>query len=88
MSKSTKSISADEIAERALAGDSILPYFESKAKLVRVPRRVNVDFAPAMLDELDNAAAAINVPRQSLIKMLLRYALGHLPEITTTTKPT
>jgi hypothetical protein len=63
MPKNIKPITADEIAEKALAGESVVEHFEPEATFVRVARRVNVEFAPAMLDELDSAAEAINVPR-------------------------
>lgn len=36
-------------------------------------QRVNVDFASAMLDELDNAAKELNISRQAVIKTLIRY---------------
>jgi metal-responsive CopG/Arc/MetJ family transcriptional regulator len=36
---------------------------------------VNVDFAQPMLNELDNVATEMNVPRQSLIKTMVREAL-------------
>ena len=38
-------------------------------------QRVNVDFTGQMLDELDSAAADLNVSRQAIIKTLLRQAL-------------
>jgi metal-responsive CopG/Arc/MetJ family transcriptional regulator len=38
-------------------------------------RRVNVDFAAPMLDELDRAAKELNVSRQAVIKVLIRQAL-------------
>jgi metal-responsive CopG/Arc/MetJ family transcriptional regulator len=36
---------------------------------------VNVDFAAAMLNELDETAKALNISRQALIKTLVRQAL-------------
>ncbi|MGH9620981.1 MAG: ribbon-helix-helix protein, CopG family [Bryobacteraceae bacterium] len=38
-------------------------------------QRVNVDFSLPMLEELDNAAAELNVSRQAVIKTLVRQAL-------------
>jgi metal-responsive CopG/Arc/MetJ family transcriptional regulator len=38
-------------------------------------QRVNVDFAVPMLRELDEAARALHISRQAVIKSLLRQAL-------------
>ncbi len=38
-------------------------------------RRVNVDFAPSMLKELDGTAQELNISRQAVIKTLIRQAL-------------
>jgi len=38
-------------------------------------QRVNVDFTLPMLKELDDAATALNISRQAVIKTLLRQAL-------------
>jgi len=43
--------------------------------MVQPVRRVNVDFADAMLAELDAAAAALNVSRQAIIKTFVRSGL-------------
>jgi metal-responsive CopG/Arc/MetJ family transcriptional regulator len=38
-------------------------------------RRVNVDLASGMLEELDRAAQELNISRQAVIKTLIRQAL-------------
>jgi metal-responsive CopG/Arc/MetJ family transcriptional regulator len=38
-------------------------------------RRVNVDLACGMLEELDRAAKELNISRQAVIKTLIRQAL-------------
>jgi metal-responsive CopG/Arc/MetJ family transcriptional regulator len=38
-------------------------------------RRVNVDLASGMLEELDQAAKELNISRQAVIKTLIRQAL-------------
>jgi metal-responsive CopG/Arc/MetJ family transcriptional regulator len=38
-------------------------------------RRVNIDLASGMLEELDRAAQELNISRQAVIKTLIRQAL-------------
>jgi metal-responsive CopG/Arc/MetJ family transcriptional regulator len=38
-------------------------------------RKVNVDLASGMLEELDRAAKELNISRQAVIKTLIRQAL-------------
>lgn len=73
--KVAKPPSADEIAERADKGEDISRFFARKGKMMPAIRRVNVDFAEPMLNELDDAARALNISRQAVIKSLLRQAL-------------
>ena len=73
--KSLKPPTADEIAERADKGENISQFFTRKGKMMPPIRRVNVDFAEPMLEELDDAARALNISRQAVIKSLLRQAL-------------
>ena len=73
--KVRKTISADEIAELAERGKNISRFFTNNGKMMQPIRRVNVDFAVPMLRELDEAARALNVSRQAVIKSLLRQAL-------------
>jgi hypothetical protein len=81
----------EKIEEMAMRGEDVSQFFDySKAramppvdKVERVKRdiqRVNVDFANSMLKELDQIAEDINVPRQSLIKTMLRDAINHYYE--------
>lgn len=74
-SKSKKTLSADEIADRASRGEDISQYFTNRFTVVRPVHRVNVDLTQGMLRELDERAARLNVSRQAVIKTLLRRAL-------------
>ncbi|HYL79063.1 MAG TPA: hypothetical protein VEU96_33035 [Bryobacteraceae bacterium] len=73
---SKKSLSADEIAEKATRGADISHYFTNKFTVVRPVRRVNLDLTEGMLRELDARAARLNISRQAVIKTLLERALG------------
>ena len=73
--KVRKPIPADEIAEMADRGESVSRFFTNSGKMVQPIQRVNVDFAVPMLRELDEAARALNISRQAVIKTLLRQAL-------------
>jgi hypothetical protein len=66
---------ADEIAEMADKGEDIPRFFTRKGKMMPPIRRVNVDFALPMLQELDEEARQLNISRQAVIKTLLRQAL-------------
>lgn len=67
--------SADEIAEKASRGEDVSRYFTNQFTSVRPVRRVNVDFTPGMLRELDERATRLNISRQAVIKTLLGQAL-------------
>jgi hypothetical protein len=67
--------SADEIARLADQGEDVSRFFTNRGRIVTPIQRVNVDFTGKMLDELDSAAADLNVSRQAIIKTLLRQAL-------------
>jgi len=75
MPKTSKTISADEIAEKASRGEDISRYFTNKFTVVRPVRRVNVDLTEGMLRRLDERAARLNISRQAVIKTLLDRAL-------------
>jgi hypothetical protein len=74
--KGKKPVSADEIAERADRGEDISRFFTNDGKMMPpLIKRVNVDFTPSMVDELDREAEELNISRQAVIKTLLRRAL-------------
>ena len=73
--KARKPIPADEIARMADRGENVSRFFTNNGKMMQPIRRVNVDFAIPMLKELDEAARALNISRQAVIKSLLRQAL-------------
>jgi hypothetical protein len=73
--ESPKPLTADEIADLADNGEDISRFFTRKGKMMPPIRRVNVDFAEPMLQELDEAAVQLNISRQAVIKTLLRQAL-------------
>ena len=73
--KTSKSASADAIAEMADRGEDISGFFTNAGKMMQPIQRVNVDFTAPMLRELDEEARALNISRQAVIKSLLRQAL-------------
>jgi hypothetical protein len=75
MKKIYTKLTPDEIAEVADKGGDVSPYFTNKGKIKPPLRRVNIDFTPEMLKELDELADEINISRQAIIKMYLRQAL-------------
>lgn len=73
--KHRKPISADAIASLADQGKDISRFFTNNGRMMAPIQRVNVDLAAGMLEELDQAAKALNVSRQAVIKTLIRQAL-------------
>jgi hypothetical protein len=78
-SSRAKTLSAEQIARLADSGKDVSRFFTGAGRMMpaieqRV-QRVNVDFAAAMLGELDDAAKDLNISRQALIKTLVRQAL-------------
>ena len=67
--------SAESIARKADAGQDISGFFTNRGRLVRPVQRVNLDLTASMLEELDHAAAEMNISRQAVIKSLIRHAL-------------
>ena len=72
-----KPVGAEAIARMADAGKDVSPHFTNEGRMMQPIQRVNVDFAPSMLDELDQAAKELNISRQAVIKTLVRQALDH-----------
>ena len=75
MPKTPKSLSADEIAEKATRGEDVSAFFTGKFTVVKPLHRVNVDLTQGLLRELDARAARLNISRQAVIKTLLSQAL-------------
>ena len=73
--KKAKPVSADTIARMADRGESISRFFTNAGRMMGPIQRVNVDFTPMMLEELERAANELNVSRQAVIKSLIRFAL-------------
>jgi len=73
--KKGRLVSAETIARRAERGESVSRYFTNSGRMMQPIQRVNVDFTPAMLEELNWAAREMNISRQAVIKTLVRYAL-------------
>ena len=73
--KTRKIASAEEIARRADQGEDVSRFFTNSGRMMEPIRRVNVDFAPSMLKELDGTAQELNISRQAVIKTLIRQAL-------------
>jgi hypothetical protein len=74
-SKTRKVTSAEEIARLADRGEDVSRFFTKSGRMMEPIRRVNVDFAPSMLKELDGTAQELNISRQAVIKTLIRQAL-------------
>jgi len=55
-SKTRKLTSAEEIARLADRGEDVSRFFTNSGRMMEPIRRVNVDFAPSMLKELDGTA--------------------------------
>jgi hypothetical protein len=70
-----KAVTAEEIARLADEGKDVSRFFSNAGRMVNPIQRVNVDFTPAMLQELDHAAKELNISRQAVIKSLIRQAL-------------
>ena len=73
--ESKKAPSAESIAQMADRGEDVSRFFTNRGKMMRPVQRVNVDFTASMLQELDQAAAELNVSRQAVIKAFVRQAL-------------
>ena len=73
--KSRKAAGAETIARLADKGKDVSGFFTNTGRMMRPIQRVNVDFAPVMLEELDRAAQELNISRQAVIKSLIRQAL-------------
>lgn len=70
-----KPVGAEAIARMADAGRDVSSHFTNRGRMMQPIRRVNVDFAAPMLEELDWAATELNISRQAVIKTLVRQAL-------------
>jgi hypothetical protein len=68
-------MSAEAIARLADEGRDVSRFFTNNGRMVGPIRRVNVDLASGMLEELDKAAKELNISRQAVIKTLIRQAL-------------
>lgn len=73
--ESKKAPAAESIARMADQGKDVSRFFTNRGKIMRPIQRVNVDFTASMLQELDQAAAELNVSRQAVIKALVRQSL-------------
>jgi hypothetical protein len=81
-----KKISIEAIEAKAVRGEDVSQYFGKNpkvhpgyGKMKRMEKkniqRVNVDITAPMLEELDTICEDLNIPRQSLIKTMLREAM-------------
>ena len=73
--ESKKVPTAESIARIADRGEDVSRFFTNRGKMRQPIQRVNVDFTASMLQELDQAAAELNVSRQAVIKAFVRQAL-------------
>ena len=79
--KPRKPMPAEAIARLADQGSDVSRFFTNTGRIMKpMPgpiRRVNVDLASGMLEELDRTARELNISRQAVIKTLIRQALDH-----------
>lgn len=73
--KPAQAVAAESIARLADQGKDVSRFFTNAGRMMGPIQRVNVDFAPQMLEELDHAAKELNISRQAVIKSLIRQAL-------------
>jgi hypothetical protein len=75
--KQGNSTPAEAIARLADQGRDVSRFFTDAGRMMSPGpiRRVNVDLASGMLEELDRAAQELNISRQAVIKTLIRQAL-------------
>jgi len=75
--KIRKPVPAESIARLADQGRDVSRFFTNTGRMMMPGpiRRVNVDLASGMLEELDRAAKELNISRQAVIKTLIRQAL-------------
>jgi hypothetical protein len=75
--KTRKPVPTEAIARFADQGRDVSRFFTNAGRMMSPGpiRRVNVDLASGMLEELDRAAKELNISRQALIKTLIRQAL-------------
>jgi hypothetical protein len=75
--KKARPVPAETIARMADRGKNVSRFFTGSGQMMEPIQRVNVDFTPMMLEELERAAKELNVSRQAVIKTLIRQALDH-----------
>lgn len=73
--KDRSPMSAESIARLAERGEDVSRFFTNSGHMAGPIQRVNVDFTAKMLEELDRAAAELNISRQAVIKSLVRQGL-------------
>ena len=75
--KPRKPMPAEAIARLADEGSDVSRFFTNAGRMMMPGpiRRVNVDLASGMLEELDRTAKELNISRQAVIKTLIRQAL-------------
>jgi hypothetical protein len=73
--KPRKPVPPEAIARLADQGRDVSRFFTNTGQMMGPIRRVNVDLASGMLEELDRAAKELNISRQAVIKTLIRQAL-------------
>ena len=67
-------LSADDIAEKAMAGDDISFLFSNTGSMYP-PISISIDLGADMIHEIDTLATKMNVDREAVIKIYLRQSL-------------
>ncbi len=68
-------LTANQIADMADSGREISKFFSSPGTMKQPLTRINVDFTPDMLPELDQLAADLQIIRLSVNKFCLQQVL-------------
>ena len=74
-SNNKTTFSADEIAEKAMAGDDISGFFSNSGTMCSPIQKLSINIGTKMLNEIDKIAMDMNVDRQAFIKTCLRQSM-------------
>lgn len=77
MKKLHKKIKTKEFDERFDKGEDVGDYLDTdKATVTKQVQRINIDFPPLLLRQIDKEAGKIGVARTALIKIWIAERLG------------
>ncbi len=74
-SNNTTGFSAEDIAEKAMAGEDISGFFTNAGTMCSPIQKLSINIGTDMLNEIDRIALDMNVDRQAFIKTCLRQSM-------------